>query len=364
MLINSIKINRDKLKPNVKSLLKDLYKIDNLLLNTNVEIVINCNRQYANAIRRVITDEYPVNYLYCNNDNFDKLTTDKMCISQNMFETLSKIPLRINISDSDMKLIKLKLDITNNTIFIKKIYSGDLEFEDGNINNLMNPTYCIGYIQPNCRIVIKDIIIRKIIGRENGVCNFAKRAVAIPLDIPEYTKEEIINSLNPLDPDDPELKKIMDLSGYKIQSTESNPKKHLIKATFSATPNDKNVIINIFVETCNIIQYRLNNIKKSIKISDNIINESVQYSVLETNEFTSTIKIQNESFTIGELLKSTIFELYPKINNIYYNIDRHNGYMNFEIKSNEDMTKNIIISINKLLSDFEKIKQEFIKQLE
>ena len=91
--------------------------------------LIKSNEAFANAIRTVFNDELLVKYLDVSIFNIN--TDDKYILPDNIIERIASIPLIQNTNNNK----KYKLQMTNNTNDIIKIYSKDLKSVDNSKNN-------------------------------------------------------------------------------------------------------------------------------------------------------------------------------------------------------------------------------------
>ena len=125
--------------------------------------LIKSNEAFANAIRTVFNDELLVKYLDVSIFNIN--TDDKYILPDNIIERIASIPLIQNTNNNK----KYKLQMTNNTNDIIKIYSKDLKSVDNSKNNDFNPNILICTLKPNKYLSINNININQDFGFNNHI---------------------------------------------------------------------------------------------------------------------------------------------------------------------------------------------------
>ena len=343
----SFKLDRKEIS---NKLFKEIIGIDTLpLANTYVEIIIkNIPTAYINAFRRVSIDEL-TGYALQIPTNVSN-TTDEFMLPQFINQRISLIPLKINVGN-DYGNIKFNLIVTNDTVNIKHVYSRDLKLVSGKLSEpIFNPTFIIGILQPGRTIDIRDIYIASGIGKDNTIFQRARCARYTHLDIPQYSSDEINNG------------KASDYSGYKISSLVSNPKHHKYSCILAATNNDPAEIKNLFIEVCNNIKDRIRYILLHIEtnVKSESVNQSIKYNIFQLTNgiYEGVLEITGETYTIGELLKRTIFDQIPDIINIIYNIIVHDNKLKIVIQHKEHVTKILINALNYCLSVFDSLQKQ------
>lgn len=336
--LKSIKINRKK--------------VDNLpLVNTYVSIEINeISLAFINAFRRTSLDELMGYSLQVPFDMDWKNTTDEFMLPQFVVQRISLIPLKPNLS-SDFNSIKFDLNVKNTEIYPLYVYSKDLVLVSGKLSEpIFNPTFKICVLQPDKQIVIKGIYIGTGIGKDNASFQRVRCAAFTHLDIPQYDVSETHLPTGTQ----------TDNSGYKISSMVSNPRHHLYTCVIPATNENKAEIISIFNDVCNNIKDRLKFILSHVKSDNGYSNQLIDYSVIQLAEGTyeGILIIKNETHTIGELLKRTIFELIPDIINIRYNVISHEDSLKLVIQYKEHVTKILVKVLKYCISTFEILQKQ------
>lgn len=323
------------------------------LVNTYVTMDIqNVPVAYINAIRRVSLDEL-VGYALQVPINTDWSETDDVfMLPQFIIQRINLIPLKsmINI---DVTNIKFDLIIKNNTVDVLPVYSSDLKLVSGKLlEPIFNSTFKICILQPNKQIVIKGIYISSDMGKNNIAYQRACCSMYKHLDIDEYDRKET------------HLMKgsQVDNSGYKISSMISNPQHHLFKCIIPATNNNPKEIISLFTDVCINIKKRLQFILSFIESAD-IKVQGIEYSVyqlIENGVYECVLTIINETYTIGELLKRTTFDLYPDIINVKYIILSHENSLKMVIQYKEHVTKILKNVILTCINQFESLQKQLI----
>jgi DNA-directed RNA polymerase subunit L len=235
------------------------------------------------------------------------------------------------------------------------VYSKDLELVSGKVSEpIFNPTFKICVLQPGSKIVIKGIYISSGYGKYNAAFQRARCATYKHLDIPQYDRTETHNQNGSM----------VDNSGYKISSLEANPKHHIYKCIIVATNNDPAEVKSIFIDTCINIKERLRYILSHVESINNNerTNHEIEYSIFQLNDgiFEGILLINNETHTIGELLKRSIYELIPDIINVKYIILSHEDKLKLTIQYKEHVTKILIKALRHCISIFDSLQKQFV----
>lgn len=350
----SIKCNRKEvLIPSMKKIIG----IDKLpLANTYVSIEIKgISTAYINAFRRTSIDEIIGYALQVPVDMDWRDTTDEFMLPQFVVQRISMIPLKLNLG-IDFGKITFDLIAENNTTSVMSVYSRDLKLITGKLSEpIFNPTFKICILQPGRKIVIKGIYIGSGIGKDNSAFQRVKCGAYRHLDIPQYDRKDTH------EPDG----KMTDFSGYKISSMEANPKHHLYTCIIPATNEDNAEIKSLFVEVCNNIKERLRYILSYIEstINNESISQGIEYSIFQLTEGTyeGILQVNNETHTIGELIRRTIYDLIPDIINVKYVIILHDNKLRITIQYKEHVTGILIKALKYCIATFDSLQQQFIQ---
>lgn len=316
-------INLLKHEINYKKSIFDKLISDNLdlLPNINHETLsfqlTKTNVEFANAIRRVVTNELEINNLYV--DMSEIKSDDKFILSN-----LIKDRLELICINQDIPLdCKFKIHVNNNTLDIKKITTKDLILQNNkhlDIKTLFNTNILICYLNSNKYLNVSDIIIKSNTGIENGkyaLCNVHYKNINTEFTIP---------SLN------------NDTTDFEFKfNTNGNIKpKQIINKTV--------LILN---KRLTVIE---DNIKNNSKVYNNYqqeLVESINLYIIKNNDIYNYY-INNETHTIGNLLVRYIYDIYPEIELVNYTIEH-------------PLKKQVIINIKH--SDHNKLILDAIKNI-
>jgi len=325
------------------------------LVNTYVTIDIEgIPTAYINAFRRTSLDELQGHALQVPIDNDWRETTDLFMLPQFVIQRISLIPLK-NMLNIDFNTIKFELIAENLTVNVLPVYSRDLQLVSGKLSEpIFNPTFKICVLQPNCRISIKGIYIGTDIGKNNIAFQKVRCATYKHLDIAEYDKKDTHAYEG----------QQIDNSGYKISSMLANPQHHLYSCIIPATNENKEEIVSIFIEVCINIKRRLQTILSYIEsINMQGFNQDIKYSVYQLKEgiYECVLEIMNETYTIGELIKRTVFDLMPDIINVKYVILSHENSLKITIQYKEHITKILQKTIRYCIATFDNLQTQITK---
>lgn len=353
----SINLTRKEINSKVIPNLKKIIGYDYLpLVNTHVSIEIKgLSTAYINAFRRTSIDEMVGYALQVpNNINWNE-TDDEFMLPQFVVQRISLIPLKLNLGN-DYNKITFDLIAENNGTTVMSIYSKDLKLVTGKLSEpIFNPTFKICILQPGRKISIKGIYIDTGLGKDNIVYQRVRCAAYKHLDIPQYDYKDTHL------PDG----KMSDYSGYKISSMESNPKHHIYTCIIPATNKDNTNITSLFTDVCNTIKERIRYILSYIEstISNESSSQGIEYSIFQLSEgiYEGVLEIIGETYTIGELIKRTIYDLIPDIINVKYVIILHDDKLKINIQYKEHVTKILIKSLKYCLTTFDSLQKQFIQ---
>lgn len=261
---------------------------------------------FSNALRRVAIDEVP----HFSLDVEDIYTDDGSIFPKQVEIGIHSIGVGQNIDPQVISKAIFSLDVTNKNAHSIWIYSCDL-VSNIKMDPIFNKTIPLCELSANCTLRIPKIVIKSGLGIEDARYNASCSGVSMPMDnppIPNY--------------DGPD-------SGLSIPSMEAMSTHYMIKTTIPATQDAMNDAIDLFVASCKVIQRRLLNIVTAI---NNENSSSISYL---RNGNNCTIKIPNETHTIGTIVReSTFLECESsavggksKLESISYKIAQHEDNM-------------------------------------
>ena len=167
MEVKNIQINDYSIKY-LNSKYKSIIENNKSLIPTFTKLglqfqLLNSNEAFANGIRTVFNDELFIKYLDVSVFNIN--TDDKYIIPDNIAERISSIPLNQKTNENT----KYKLNITNNTNEIIKVYTKDLILLNNKTTLDFNPNIIICTLKPNKFLSINNISINKDCGYNNHI---------------------------------------------------------------------------------------------------------------------------------------------------------------------------------------------------
>lgn len=335
--------------------LYEIFKLDRLPL-PGAEFsfeVKNVPTAFANGIRRVLTDELSSYRL-----GIDELTfidydkhTEVYCTYSMLLQSISNIRIKYNISPTEASKMRLKLSITNTSQFNIPVYSGDLQVTNGDAKLLMcNPNIQLAIVTPGKSIFVDNIKLIKDTGKNSGFNTVGCQVSAIPLDLPEYKKEEYTSATG----------KAANLACYIPQSTVVNPRHHKISGIFNCIESIGDIKTIICDSFDNIVK-RLQKIEvaisdESTKTVDVVYDEKSISD--ESNTYEASLVVTGETHTIAVLITKYVFDNNPKIEEVNYMIENDTVY--FTIKSSKNIKSQLLISIKKIINDFKLVKESFL----
>lgn len=323
------------------------------LLNTYVTMEIKgIPTAYINAFRRTSIDELQGYALQVPIENDWKDTSDMFMLPQFVVQRISLIPLK-NTLNIDINSIKYELVMENlSKTKPLPVYSKDLKLTSGKLSEpIFNPTFKICVLQPTQKISIKNIYIGSDTGKDNAAFQRVRLASYKHLDIKEYDRNETHAYGG----------KYVDYSGYAESSMKSDPRHHLYTCVVPSTTNNKAEVISIFIDVCINIKKRLQFILSHIESKDiSSTSQGIEYSVYQLIEGTyeCILQIANETYTIGELIKRTVYDLTPDIINIKYVILSHENSLKLTIQYKEHITKILKKALNVAIATFDSLQTQ------
>jgi hypothetical protein len=371
IIVQSITIKRKELN------LSEKHKKLLPLLNSYVSIEFKgITIAYINAFRRTSIDEVQGYALQVPVDMDWSETTDEFMLPQFVTQRISLISLKPNLG-TDYGSIRFNLDVKNDTYEIMNVYSKDLKLIAGNLSEVIfNPMYIICVLQPGKRIVINDIYITTGFGKDNTAFQRVRCGAYKFLDIKQYSYEEThlspdknLDLENLITSTHTNINKNKELHGSKVNNSGyvescmvANPKHHLYSCIIPSTNSDSAEIISVFVDVCNNIKDRIRYILSYIEsiINVDIPNNDIEYNIFQLSDgvYEGNLIVRNETYTIGELIKDTIYSLIPDIINIKYVILYHDNSLKITIHYKEHITNILIKSLKYCISVFDLIQKQ------
>jgi hypothetical protein len=357
-----VTITRSELGEPAREALRELIALGKLppmpdklpLMPAKVEIELKgVPTAVVNAMRRVATDEMLGHSLMLPVDGLDtELSTEAYMLPEFVGSRIRALVLRPRIPPKVIESLRLRLDVTNTEASPIYVYSGDLVIAEGDMPEpLFNPTTRIAFIYPGKRLVLNGIRIVAGYGRDHGLFLAARLAAYTHLDLPQYTDAEMREEGGPA----------VDLSGYKVSSLVANPRHHLLTAYVPATPADPSEARAVFVDVCVAIKDRLRLVKTAVDRhgetpSGGFAHRGVQYTVVQLGGglYEGILRVPNETYTIGELLKRAIFELVPGVANDTYVVAEN--CLTLTVRHVEDVTQILARAIEHLVATFDAIQ--------
>ncbi len=319
---------------------EELYNIKQLPLS-RARIYIDftgVNTAIVNAIRRGMDETSSIRL---NISEYGDLTNDEFILEQWERSIIDSIPIKQNIQHADG--IQLKLDITNDTDDILVVHSGDLIALEGLKRGevLFNPNIIIAKLRPQRRIFIKRINIITGFGRDDAKFNIFNKAAMNPTDLEMHVdvhkrpNRDAEDDLGLFASVDPKLQIIIaDSSGFKESSLITNPRNFTFSAAVNAVENEQDVIW-IFKKVCSNIIRRLSEAMKLLdgeNYSFIELESGVSGSLTQISNIEFEFYILNETSTLGELIKTHVFD---KVKSLTYSTA--NSRLTFKIINDKDV---------------------------
>jgi DNA-directed RNA polymerase subunit L len=374
---------------------KQMFGIDTLPLTDSwIEFdVKHVRAAYANGIRRVMIDELPWLAL-----NFDSLigadcsavggaataaeaprtaASDPMMFDQVVRKQITQIALRPQLEESLIAGVRFGLDVYNNTSETMSVFSGDLHVTKGKLKSpIFNPTFYIAKIQPGYALKIDDIYISRGIGRENAMYNSGALGTAVPLDVPRYPKSDT-HSADGAHRDE---------SGFKVSTLVASPRHFRIRAKIAATVDEPNVVRSVVVDACLNVKGRLNraimflerqisNEASESSSSSGLpvngapvtgapvvaVTDSISYQEVRqtSGEVQAVMHMAGESDTIGNIVKTALYEVHPEILFNDYTCITHEHRVSWTVRiaGGDNASEYMLRGLRRAFTMFDQIQQ-------
>lgn len=231
------------------------------------------SRQFANAIRRCLTNELELKYLTVDMEDID-IPHGTSIVKDIIVQRIESIPLIQSIPETEI----FKLNISNNTDSVIDVYTGSIKPNRNKKELFFNDMFSICPLNPNEYICIDNICVKKTTGKENG---------RVALGCVGY---EILNH------------------DMTISSMRSDPSHFRLSLKIHGIFEDPSTPIQMTVD--NLID-RLNRIADVFTSKkEDTIDQDIYYTS-EYNVF--KLYVSNEKHTIGPLIQRYIYDLDPLI---------------------------------------------------
>lgn len=293
--------------------------------------LLNSNEAFANAIRIVFNDELLIKYLDLS--VFDIHTDDKYLLPDNIVERIALIPLNQNIDSN----ITYKINITNNTNDIIKIYTKDIISTSKSNTLHFNPNILLCTLRPNKHLYINNIKINSDYGFNNNIFSLGS------------FKYQIINT------------------DFKQLSLNTNSSDFQLELITNANIQLSQLVTKIYDN----LYFRLKKIQSDVN-SYQLENHSSDISKILTDIFIIKnshtldlyeIHIVNEYNNIGNLLTKYIFDIDNNIELINYKLEhplRHKVIINIK---HHQYKKLINDAIENIITDLNTFKDSLLKHI-
>jgi len=317
-----------------------------------------------NAIQRTMMDEMKGYCLAVKDGGFSRIeSTDPFMSEKFVVDRIMYIPLRPKLNEAEIKNFKFELHYDNTTTNAVAVFAGDLTPVDCVITQpLFNPTIEIALLQPGKSIHITGIHISEGYGHQLSAFSPVCRCALRPLDIEQYTDAQIRLDRDAIDA--PELNiqgkiVIADMSGFKKSSLVANSRRHAVSGWLPAVEKNSDVARFVVVDACSSIMVRLGNIRKMLETDD--IQKATQLVVTSTDRgATQGVLTIGESHTVANLIKRSVFELWPDIGFIGYKYDLYTETSRITmIKTQDDDIDDMFVrAIKHTYNIFETIRRQ------
>lgn len=320
----------------------ELFKLKELpMAETEVEVELKgVPTAVVSALRRTLIDEMPGMSLTVPPDGFSfDQTTEVYMLPPFVNQRISLIRLRSIIPEDVVNNLRLELDVSNESGAAIPVYAADFRVVAGKLTEpIFNPTFCIATLQPGKRLVIKNVGITRGMGRDNAVYNVCCCGRNLPLDIPEYSDDEMRR----------EGGIAVDLSGYKISSLVANPRHHVVKFSIPATAAAGEARA-VLTDACANIIGRLRRVLSAIDTTTNDIQFTT--AALGSGITRGELRIPGETATIGNLVARIIHEM-ENVSHVSFT-----GQLTINVEFGGDVKAIVVNALNRCIEIFTQIRR-------
>ena len=344
------------------------------LAPSNVELELKgVPTAVVNALRRVLLDEMRGHCLQVADGGFDsEETTEVFMLPQMLRERIAGMPLWARVPAETAAALRLRLDVTNTSAVVRQVNSGDFAVVGGKMPApLFNPTFPIAILQPGRRLVVDKVQVAAGQGRNNAAFMVARCGAYRHLDLDQHPREATHLPGGTA----------VDLSGYRVSSMQANPQWHVLSFVLPATTKNKREAHLTIADACTNIVDRLRFITARVEgtaapaaaakpsgraagaTAAAAASLGAQYSVVALGEGLNEgiLHVPGETYTIGELLRRAVFDLYPGVSNVAYEIVSHESSLNFTVRHTEDVSQMLLRALRHSVATFEAIQAQVLR---
>ena len=266
-----------KLK-NIKCYMINFNPHKSLIFKPNIIkfIINNTYLEISNVIRRMVIDEIKIKRMICNIENIE--TNDKFIIKENIIDRLNQIDINQQILTNTRFSIDVNASNINKNVLTDDIYSDEI------VKQMFNKNIILLELRANKYIKIDNIRIIENYGYKNGIFGHAYSSIS----------EHCVND-----------------NEHCVNDNE-----HSVNDTLNSCSSNKSHSFKHIIETTGEI-----NVQNLFQMITNEIIERLQNLLLisiESSENIHKLVINNESYTIGELIQKYIARNIPEIEHVSY----------------------------------------------
>lgn len=302
----------------------------------------------ANAISRIITGESTGLCLDFSMADFS--TTDSHMRPEIVALQVRQIPLLASLRDKEYESLVLSLDVNNPSAENRWVYSGDLVSKAQ--GPLFNKTTIIADLQPGSTMQINNIKVRTgQIGADYIFSQVAK-CITLPIDIPEHDPTEVRNT----------EKGIGRRSGYSVRATVFEPRNHTVVGEVNAVLPTEPMAKKLIKAACNTAVQRLRRLQQILMQKpagrlDSLQSSSTWYTTSEEGLSVLYVIAQNETATVGELIKGGVLAENPSTV-VTYTPNDDIGVLRIRLALNADLPALLHTAIRSVIQHFDAIDLE------
>lgn len=296
-----------KLNPDINDIPAEFrHLIPKVAVRTECSLeLLNVSQAFGNAIRRILCSEMKTKCLLFEMDNMT--SDDKFILPDFIQDRIRLIPLLQNIAAD----VVFSLDVVNNNLEMKTIYSSDLKITGGKKMKYFNQNIPICELNPGSFLSIKNIFVSEDYGYVHGSYCSAQAVVLLPLD-------EIPINCTHYRNDVPQTRK----NAKFTQSGMSDPRQHLLRFETNGNIESRGLVAKAFKELRNLLQ----NVQKILSTDDAIVvsyinNTNTTNTSSANGDNISSLRLNGDSHTVGLLLSKTIHDAKPDIPSVNYSRD-------------------------------------------